>query len=245
MKDFLKSLFDRPTVLVLVSGIVFLLIGAAGTLAWKGTGIVVADPVWRIVIGVIGALLTGLGVMLIVRDTLYPRPGRPLKTKYDVFLASPMAALDKKPLFDKQRAEVTRIKDALRKYAGVTSIYDSGEGLKFGKWEPKDFAADIDLEALRTSRYFILVYPEKIVSSVLFEAGAAIGMGKPGIYIVTDSEKGLPYLMQQMNNLPRRYPQVRIWECEDIDRIVARIELSGKQIFTEDKPATPEAPAAA
>ncbi|MBO9713806.1 hypothetical protein [Sphingomonas sp.] len=240
MKEFFKSLLDKPTLIILLAGLASLLLGAAGKIAVMGQQVAIADPVWRIVLGVAGVLLCGFGVALVIRDTRNPRPSRPFKHKYDVFFASPMAAVTTEAEFDQQRAAVSKIKDALLKHAEVTTIYDAGSGLKFGKWEPEDFAADTDMEALRNSRYFVLHYPGKLRSSVLFEAGVALGMGKPAIYLTTDAAD-LPYLMQQMNNLPRRYPQVRIWECADVDAIVARIAQSGKSIFStqaaEDPPA--------
>lgn len=55
-------------------------------------------------------------------------------------------------------------------------------------------------------------------------------MGKPALYVVRDATD-LPFLMQELNNLSRKYPQVRIWECADVDAVVRRIEQSGARIF--------------
>jgi len=231
MKEFFTRLLDKPALYMLTIGVLFVLLAAAGTITWQGQTIAVADTAWRLALSGAGALLAFAGIALIVRDTRNPRPRRPFNLKYDVFLASPMAALSDADAFKAQRVEIDRIKTALRSHGSVSTIYDAGEGLKPGKWNPNDFAADVDLEALRHSRYFMLIYSAKLASSVLFEAGYAVGMGKPAVYVVRNPVD-LPFLMQQLNQMPRHYPQVRIWVCADTDAIVRRIETMGKQIFT-------------
>lgn len=233
MKDFFLRLLEKPALYMFTIGILFLLLAAAGTITWQGQTIAVADTVWRIALAVVGLLLALLGASLIVRDTRNPRPGQPFRLDYDVFVASPMAALDGEAAYKAQRDEVTAIKEALRAHSGVDRIYDAGDKIEGVKWDPKDSAAEDDLEALRHSRNFVLIYPERIASSVLFEAGYALGMGKPAVYIVRETEK-LPYLMQELNNLSRIYPQVRIWQCPDTAAIVERIRQTGKRMFAAD-----------
>ena len=70
---------------------------------------------------------------------------------------------------------------------------------------------------------------------MLFEAGYALGMGKPSVYVARKAE-ALPYLMQELNNLSRNYPQVRIWECDDTAAIVERIRQTGSRMFTAEVP---------
>jgi hypothetical protein len=236
MKDFFVRLLDKPALYMFTIGLLFLLLAAAGTITWQGHTIAVADPVWRIALAVVGILLALLGAALIVRDTRNPRPRQPFRLDYDVFVASPMAALKGKAAYDAQRTEVSAIKDALRTHSGVVKIYDAGDKIEGVSWDPKDTAAEIDLEALRHSRSFLFIYPEQIPSSVLFEAGYALGMGKPAVYVVRKTED-LPYLMQELNNLSRIYPQVRIWECPDTAAIVERIRQTGGRMFTADAPA--------
>ena len=235
MKEFFQGLFSKPAYLILFLGILLLLLAAAGTVTLKDQTIAIADPMWRIAVAGVGLLLTAVSLVLIYVDLRNPRPLRPLKLQYDVFLASAMAAIDDEAAYAKQRADIERIKDALLARPGIERIYDSGVNLNFKDWEPEQVAAEVDLEALRHSRYFMLYYPAKLVSSVLFEAGYAIGMGKPGVYIVPD-QAVLPFLMRDMEALSRRYPQVRIWECASVDEVVKRIRQSGKHVFAGDEP---------
>jgi len=238
MKDFLTKLLDKRDLFLLLVGLALVVLAAAGTISIQGQSVAIADPLWRIALAGIGAGLIMIGLLLVLRDLRSPRPGRPLKLDHDVFLASPMAALADKEAYKAQRQEVLAVKDALRAHSGIGKIYDAGENLSPDKWDPTDTAAEVDLEALRHSRYFLLLYPERIASSVLFEAGYALGLGKPAVYVVRDS-KALPYLMQELNNLSRRYPQVRIWECADTAAIVDRIRQTGSRMFTADV-ATPD-----
>lgn len=174
MKGIATSLFERPTLVILLAGLASLLLAAAGTITVHGETIAIADPVWRIVLSSVGGLLILFGVALIARDVRSPRPTQPFKLTYDVFLASPMQALDGDAAYNAQRADTLRVKEALRAHSATNTIYDAGEKLTVGRWDPQDVAAEVDLEALRHSRYFLLLYPERITSSVLFEAGYAV-----------------------------------------------------------------------
>lgn len=57
----------------------------------------------------------------------------------------------------------------------------------------------MDINALKESCYFILYYPEKIVSSVAFQAWIPLAIGKPTFYF--SSMKYLIFLMQKANPL--------------------------------------------
>lgn len=237
MKDFFIRLLDKPALYMFTLGLLCLVLAAAGTVSFQGETIAVADPAWRIALAIAGMVLALFGGLLIARDTRNPRPRQPFRLDYDVFLASPMAAFEDEAAYKTQREQVAAIKEALRTHSEIGKVYDAGDKIRGVRWDPRDFAAEVDLEALRHSRNFLLVYPARIASSVLFEAGYALGMGKPAVYVVRKTET-LPYLMQELNNLSRIYPQVRIWECEDTAAIVERIRQTGKRMFTADVPPT-------
>ena len=231
MKDLFSRLLDRPTYLLLLIGVGAVILASAN-ITLKDQSIAVADPFWRNVLAGVGIPLILLSVAFIVRDLISARPGSPLKLKYDVFIASPMASLEG-PAYAAQRTEIEGIKDALMANSGISKIYDAGAKLQQDKWDPTVVAAEDDLEALRHSRYFLLVYPERIASSVLFEAGYALGLGKSAVYIVRQA-KSLPFLMQELDNLSRTYPQIKIWECPDTAAIVERVRQTGRRMFTSD-----------
>jgi nucleoside 2-deoxyribosyltransferase len=80
------------------------------------------------------------------------------------------------------------------------------------------------MEVLQNSGSFVMLYPQKLTSSALFEAGYALALGRPSLFFVRD-EKDLPYLMQR---LPEAFTHVSIldsreWRSyDDIARLVVR-----------------------
>jgi pimeloyl-ACP methyl ester carboxylesterase len=150
--------------------------------------------------------------------------------KHDVFLATAMAALDTEEQYQSYRKEALEIAECLKDTCGFRSIFYAGANLKTkNEFEAADFSLSEDLEALRRSKYFLLVYPERIVSSVLFEAGLALALGKPSVYIVRD-RKQLPFLMKQAEQaeLPA---MVRLYECEALANVKALIRDSGERLW--------------
>ena len=233
MKDLLTKLFDRPAALILMSGLVFILLAASTSLPLLGENVLVKELLWRGVLATVGVLLVASGIYFLWRDIKNPRPKRPLRFDYDVFVASVMAGHDDPAAYERQRQETLAVKEALRVHAGMQRIYDAGETIASGSFTPPDVAIMRDLEALSRSRNFMMLYPERVVSSVLFEAGYAIGMGKPGIYVVRDP-KQLPFLMQGVAGLPRPpYPSVRIWTCASTSELIDDIKRGARDMFVE------------
>lgn len=232
--EFVKGIFLKPAYLLLVLGLALVLFAAVGSVSVQEQAVAVADPLWRIIIAGLGALLVAAALYLIFSQRNDRRPRAPTKYEYDVFLASPMASLSDEAAYERQRADVERIKDALGSRPGLQRIYDSGRNLRYQDWEPGQIAAEIDLEALRHSRYFMLYFPEKVASSVLFEAGYALGLGKAAVYVASTKDQ-LPFLMRDVESLSRLYPEIRIWECASVDDVVRRIRQSGKHIFAGDE----------
>jgi hypothetical protein len=84
------------------------------------------------------------------------------------------------------------------------------------------------LQALLESRYFVLLYPKKIVSSVLVEAGWALALGKTSIYFV-DERSDLPFLLKQAE---QAFSSVRIYDKSDTDAIVKLLTIHRTELFT-------------
>lgn len=149
---------------------------------------------------------------------------------HDVFLAMAMAGLDTEEAYRKYRDEAMAIVKWLEDYCGFRSVFYAGRDLKTKQeFEAEDVSLTEDLAALRHSKYFMLIYPEKIVSSVLLEAGLAVALGKPSVYVIRD-RKNLPFLMQRAEqaDLPSG---VRIYECENLARIEALLKSSGEHLW--------------
>ncbi|MGZ8934684.1 MAG: esterase/lipase family protein [Methylobacter sp.] len=117
--------------------------------------------------------------------------------KYDVFLSSAMAGLKTEEDYQTYRTEALNLEKILKEKCGFKSIFYAGRNLEtMAEFQAHNLSLQDDFFALKESRYFLLMYPERIVSSVLFEAGWALALGKPSVYYVRDRDD-LPFLMAQ------------------------------------------------
>lgn len=153
--------------------------------------------------------------------------------RYDVFLASPMAALETDADYQRYRDGALAIEQALQKYCGFTSIFYAGRDIPTkDAFEAAGDSLYEDFEALKASRHFMLIYPERIASSTIFEAGMALAMGKPSLYVVND-RNDLPFLLQQA---PQAFEQVRVKiyeECSGTGEAINLIKNNGKNLFVK------------
>ncbi len=132
--------------------------------------------------------------------------------EYDVFVAAAMAAHEDDPAYQQSRDDVLSLVRTLREDCGFSSVFYAGAELPDkDAFDPKLLALQTDLAALRASRYFLLYFPEKIATSALYEAGWALILGKPSLYLVRKPDD-LPFLL---SNAQEAFspPLVRILAC--------------------------------
>jgi len=165
-----------------------------------------------------------------VRDRINVCLGR---FRYDVFLSSAMAGLHTEEDYQKYRDEALHLEQMLTKKCNFQFIFYAGRDLKTKAFEAQNISLHDDFSALRESRYYLLLYPEKIVSSVLFEAGWALALGKPSVYYVHDRDD-LPFLMAQAGDASLN-SKVTIYEYGDKGRqeISHLIEQHGEKLWAK------------
>lgn len=155
--------------------------------------------------------------------------------QYDVFLASPMAALDSQEAYSRYHEDTLKVEQALIEHCGATSVFYAGRGIKdISEFQGQAQSLYDDYKALKESRYFMMFYPEKKLSSVIYEAGMALALGKPAVYFVHET-KHLPFLMQQAQ---QAFPRVRVTihdQCDTADKVIRRIEQAGRWLFTREE----------
>jgi hypothetical protein len=135
----------------------------------------------------------------------------PQKFAYDVFLSTPMAGFPTDAEYQSARAEFKKVFDALKRDCGL-SVYWAAESIeKRSDFDTRDVSVLDDLKALQESGRFILIYPQKIATSALFEAGYALALNRFSHYFVRDRDD-LPFLMGE---LAGSNPNVRIHTDED------------------------------
>ncbi|MCW3120543.1 MAG: hypothetical protein JWQ38_35 [Flavipsychrobacter sp.] len=147
--------------------------------------------------------------------------------KYDVFLAAPMAALGSANFKD-FNDKVKEIMKILEADCGFPRIFFAGKNMTtMNDFDTPDVSVDTDINALRDSRIFIMIYPEKIVSSVLYEAGIALALGKPSFYF--GHIDNFPFLMKQAN---QKFSHVKIQEADTLDKTINMLKINKAQLFT-------------
>jgi hypothetical protein len=150
--------------------------------------------------------------------------------KYDVFVASAMAANKDSAEYAETREEVLDLINILKTECGLTSVFYAGADLLgFDDFDPKILALQDDLDVLRQSRYFLLFYPKKVATSAIYEAGWALILGKPSLYLVRD-DKDLPFLLGSAHQAFTP-PLVRILECPDRNITKETIRAHGSRLF--------------
>lgn len=146
----------------------------------------------------------------------------------EVFVAAVMAGHATPEAYAKERTEVLRVVAALRnKTKG--GVFYAGETLQ----EPSDFeqagtVATEDMRLVAQSRYFLMIYPSKVASSVLMEAGVALAYERPSVYCISKTDD-LPYLMQRAV-MDKRVKATAI-TIQTIDQLVKMIEQKGLDLF--------------
>ncbi len=155
---------------------------------------------------------------------------------FDVFLSAPMAGFRTADKYRSFRAEMMTLLAALEE-CGLSVFFAGRDVESPDQFDDPAYSVVRDIETLKNSRYLLMVYPERVVSSVLVEAGYALAMGMKAVYFVRDT-KHLPFLLR---HLDRVHP-VKIYEYETIDRIVSLVRRHKTSLFEPWRETAPYTP---
>ena len=147
--------------------------------------------------------------------------------RFDVFVSAPLAALknDEEILADHER--IVPVVALLEGQLGF-AVYWSGRNIRCkADFSAADLSAKNDVAAILDSKYFLLLYPERIASSVLFEAGIALRSCLTSIYFVRD-QSHLPFLMTQAS---QAFSNVRTYTGTLPQDLVALLQKHGRSFF--------------
>lgn len=116
---------------------------------------------------------------------------------YELFISSPMASISTNKKYKSDRQLVIDIISHLNTHCNISTVYFAGNAIaNQNAFEAPNTSLERNLKALTHSKSYILIYPEKLASSILFEAGYAFALNKPAIYFVKGSTDNLPFLLQ-------------------------------------------------
>lgn len=171
-----------------------------------------------------------VGILGYVRPGLVSGDRQESKEKidqlYKVFIASPMAAFQNNEKYTADRLGVIDVVSALKRFCSADNVYYPGIQIPSAPhFDDNLVATRQELEALKKSELFMLIYPEVVASSALFLAGYAIGLGK--MSIIFSQRKTLPFLMQELDHLPHDFADIRIYEFNKHEDIVKILQGNG------------------
>jgi hypothetical protein len=143
-----------------------------------------------------------------------------------------MSALKSEDEYGASRRGIVALLAAINRRYGPRRVYcPAVEVATMAQFASETTAMQQDLRALAESRLFLMVYPGKLVSSVLVEAGIAIGLGIPCLFIVRDVSD-LPYMLRQAGDA-KLVSSAQIVTCRDIDACGKQIDDQGLALLDD------------
>lgn len=150
-------------------------------------------------------------------------PDRYENFEHDVFIAGPFSSLSPE-LRLSHKMGVDKIAKAFRKYQNFTEVNTGtwGDGDPERLWNVNAIKETDFMTLLFKSKHFVLIYPTKVVSSALIQAGMAIGRKKPTVIFYKEISD-LPQILQKASYVASLGP-VRLCKFKDYDQIVTMIK---------------------
>ena len=233
LTQWLTEAFQNPlSPLFFLLGAFFILLGVSNGFNVPGLNQVVPEVHFRGISVFIGVACCVFAVWLYYHPPL--DSGSLIKVsqlQYDVFLSAPMAAYESNEQYQEAREEIKKVFDAF-KNCGLKVYWAAEEIESMDDFDTKDISVITDLKAVKSSKYFCLIYPEKLVTSSLFEAGYALAFNKFSLYFVKQ-RSDLPFLMKDAASV---FANVRIHsgdEWKTVDDIVKMIYHSKEKLFIQ------------
>ncbi len=121
--------------------------------------------------------------------------------KNDIFIAAPFSSLDEKERLS-LKTGIDGINDTIKKKLGLSKIYSAmwGTGNEKDFWDPNAIKDARVLYQIKSCRFFILIFPERVQSSSLVEIGYALSFKKPTIVFYRDLHD-LPNIIRQSDSV--------------------------------------------
>jgi hypothetical protein len=148
-----------------------------------------------------------------------------------IFVSAPMAAFQHdEARYHAQHDDVRAICEALESKLHADCYY-GGQGMpKTEDFQNERVAFREVFDRIRGAAYFVLIYPERLASSVLVEAGMALALGKKCAFFVRDPQD-LPYLLRNVGQSGVPGVAAVVYTCASTPEILHLIDRSGPEIF--------------
>jgi hypothetical protein len=154
------------------------------------------------------------------------------RDRFDVFLSAPMDSLVA-DAYTEQRGSALKIVEALRQVPGCGRVFYAGESRPApADYEDEAIALRENLYVLRSVRFFVMIYPRPLASSIVLETGFALLLNIPGVICVQD-RKELPFLLRCVTDV---FPAMQIRRYTDLRNL---IDILREQVRTRVGPTGP------
>lgn len=161
------------------------------------------------------------------RTTVYPLHVQSKVEKNKVFLGTPMASITVEEYLE-NRNEILAIIQTIKTFCGVEHLYSPIiTNTDPANFEGQEKSMETDFTELKTSEYYVFIYPAKVASSILVEIGYAIALMKKTIIFVKH-RKDLPFMLEKADFENRK---IKIYEYESLAQLKKQIQNEGKFIF--------------
>lgn len=141
--------------------------------------------------------------------------------KHRIFIASPMSGFNDEIAYKENREIVLSTLDHLSNKSELQSVYFAGQHIKSkADFTPSKSALENDISALENADIFLLIYPDRVFSSVLIEIGYAMALNK-SILIMIKKREDLPYLLKQAEEV---WPNITIELYEEENSLKEKID---------------------
>lgn len=131
--------------------------------------------------------------------------------KKNIFIASPIAGFSTEQDYNKYKSLIKNTVDQIKKHNGNTNIFcEIVNVASVQKYDSPAKSAIKDFNNIQESDLFILLYPQKVVSSALVELGYALSQKKK-ILIVSPQKNMLPYMVLGLEEV---FNNVKLEICE-------------------------------
>lgn len=161
--------------------------------------------------------------LFFIRQNAKPQKSIHAEVSAGIFIAAPMNSIaDEYMAFRNAMIPLVELIKSIFK----CEVYFAGEDkLKKEDFSYPPVSFENNIKILDKMDRFILIYPQRISSSVLVEAGWALKAGKKCLFFVKN-EEDLPFLLQNLE-----YPKVRVIVYEDIKDIMNLFKKHEGHIF--------------
>lgn len=154
-----------------------------------------------------------------------------IPSRVDVFLAAPMASVADE--YDPTRQLALKVSEALCNDCGVSTVYFPGSAVgTVDDFEEPAVSLQKNMGPFGDARHFVMLLPKLVPSSVLVEAGMALMLNMPSVYLVPDRKTALPWLLQDVAGAGvDSLGKVRVVEYDDEADLMRKLKNSGDRLF--------------